>query len=224
MKSRERALIATLLGDERSSRQLEEWLRSPAGRRETTAYRQALGGLEQVYGDLRLPAASVYYTALRAPIGRIFVAATESGLVRVSFRGSEASFAAELRRRLRKGVVRSAERLRPIADQLEAYFGGERLAFDLPIDLSIATPFQRRVLRATREVPAGKVVSYRDIARRIGQPGASRAVGQALGSNPVPIVIPCHRVVASDGGLGGYAGGLAIKKKLLALEGRAYAA
>ena len=111
-----------------------------------------------------------------------------------------------------------AEKLAEIVEQLEAYFAGRRRAFDLRIDLSRATPFQRRVLLATRAVPSGTVVSYGEIARRIAQPKASRAVGQALGHNPVPIVIPCHRIVAGSGRLGGYTGGLHIKKKLLGLE------
>ncbi|MFQ5665717.1 MAG: methylated-DNA--[protein]-cysteine S-methyltransferase [Candidatus Binatia bacterium] len=125
---------------------------------------------------------------------------------------------AELRQRLQMDVVRSPAKMAAIVQQLTAYFSGHRRTLDLPLDLRRATVFQRRVLLAARQVPAGQVVSYGEIAKRIGQPRASRAVGQALGRNPIPIVIPCHRVVAGDGTLGGYTGGLHIKKKLLGIE------
>jgi methylated-DNA-[protein]-cysteine S-methyltransferase len=103
--------------------------------------------------------------------------------------------------------------------QLRDYFAGRSSVFSLPLDLRLATPFQQRVLRSTARVPFGRVASYSDIARRIGRPGARRAVGTALGRNPIPIVIPCHRVIAGSGGIGGYMGGLDIKRKLMRLEG-----
>ncbi len=217
MTKRDEELIAMLLGDTRPSAALERWLTTGDGRRERAAYRQALGALDELYRDRPRP--TVYYTSVRTPIGRVLVAATEAGLVRVSFRRSEAAFAAELRARLDADVVRSPARTAEIVHQLRAYFAGERRRFDVQVDLRHLTPFHCRVLMAAAEVPAGQVVSYGEIARRIGQPGGSRAVGQALGHNPVPIVIPCHRVVASGGGLGGYTGGLEIKKKLLRIEG-----
>jgi len=108
----------------------------------------------------------------------------------------------------------------PIVDALRRYFRGEPTRFeDIDVDLSGATSFQRRVYEATRAIPWGKVATYGQIAKAIGKPNAQRAVGQALGQNPVAIVIPCHRVVASGGGLGGFGGGLAWKRKLLRLEG-----
>ena len=108
----------------------------------------------------------------------------------------------------------------PIVAQLKLYFAGERVRFDdLPLDLRGCTEFERRVYKATRSIPFGKVASYGQIAKAIGQPGAARAVGQALGNNPVAIMIPCHRVIASDGSLGGFTGGLHWKKKLLRHEG-----
>jgi methylated-DNA-[protein]-cysteine S-methyltransferase len=116
-------------------------------------------------------------------------------------------------------VIRSRRHLFAIRRALVDYWRGPRRRFDLPIDLGGVSPFQRRVLRAARRIPAGRVLSYGDLARRIGQPRACRAVGQALGRNPVPIVIPCHRVVAGAGRLGGYVGGVARKRKLLAIEG-----
>src|SRR5207248_5914676 len=143
---------------------------------------------------------------------------SEAGLVRVSFGRSEASFVRELRR-LGAEPLRSEARTAEVVHQLRAYFAGERRAFDLRFDLSGISSFQRRVLMAAASVPAGEVVSYGEIARRIGRPGGSRAVGQALGRNPIPIVIPCHRVIAAGGRIGGYGGGLVIKRRLLRLEG-----
>ena len=115
--------------------------------------------------------------------------------------------------------MRSAARTADIVHQLRAYFTGERRTFDVRLDLRHVSPFQRRVLMAAASVPPGQVVSYGEIARRIGQPRGSRAVGQALGHNPIPIVIPCHRVIAAGGRIGGYGGGLPTKRKLLRLEG-----
>jgi methylated-DNA-[protein]-cysteine S-methyltransferase len=109
----------------------------------------------------------------------------------------------------------------PFADvikQLTEYFGGKRLVFKLPLDLEQGTPFQRKVWRALLDIPYGRTATYKEIAEAIGQPSASRAVGGANGSNPIPIVIPCHRVVASGNKLGGYSGGLDIKRRLLELE------
>ena len=217
-------LIALLLGDRRRSAALGRWLGTLEGRRELAAYRRTLEALEALYGDAAAaPRRTIYYCALPTPIGRVFVAAGEAGLVRLSFRQSEASFVAELRR-LGADVVRSPARTADIVHQLRAYFAGERRSFDVRLDLRHTTSFQRRVLMAAARVPAGQVVSYGEIARRIGDPRGSRAVGQALGHNPVPIVIPCHRVVAAGGRIGGYTGGLTIKRKLLRLEGAVAAA
>ncbi|HJQ83514.1 MAG TPA: methylated-DNA--[protein]-cysteine S-methyltransferase [Candidatus Binatia bacterium] len=218
MTKHDQALIAMLLGDAPAPPGLARWLETADGRREAAAYRRVLGALDRAY---REPATvrPIYYCSLPSPIGRVLVAATATGLVRVSFRRSEASFVAELRRQPGVVPIRSAERTGDVVHQLRAYFAGERRAFDVRVDLSGATPFQRRVLMAAAGVPAGQVVSYGEIARRIGQPGGSRAVGQALGRNPIPIVIPCHRVVAAGGRIGGYTGGLAVKRKLLRLEG-----
>jgi methylated-DNA-[protein]-cysteine S-methyltransferase len=113
---------------------------------------------------------------------------------------------------------RDPKRCRRAAVQLGEYFAGKRREFDLEL-APVGTDFQLRVWNALRKIPYGAVRNYGDIARAIGQPGAARAVGQANGCNPLPIVIPCHRVIASDGTVGGYSGGLAIKHRLLALEG-----
>lgn len=102
--------------------------------------------------------------------------------------------------------------------QLEEYFAGRRRQFDLPLALD-GTPFQREVWLSLADIPYGETISYAELARMVGRPQAFRAVGQANGANPVPIVLPCHRVVASGGGIGGYGGGLDLKRELLALEG-----
>jgi methylated-DNA-[protein]-cysteine S-methyltransferase len=221
MKTYDDELIASLLGDAPPSPRLRRWLDSEQGRREAAAYRAALDAFSTLYGtaDVAATRPAVYWCGLATPIGRVLVAARQAGLVRVSFRQTDASFVADLRARFGVAPVRSATRTADVVHQLRAYFAGERRTFDIQVDLSRLTPFQRRVLLAAARVPAGEVVSYGDIARRIGQPKGSRAVGQALGRNPIPIVIPCHRVVAAGGRLGGYTGGLDIKKKLLRLEG-----
>lgn len=220
MRKHHEATIAVALGEAQPSGEVKRWLATDEGRREIESYRRTLNMLNTLYANVLTlrPEPVVYYSAVRTPIGRLFVAATEAGLVRVSFDTNEATFVASLKR-LKRRAVKSAEKIASIAAQLDAYFTGKIRAIDVPIDLRLTTPFQRSVLMAARSVPAGQVVSYHDIARRIGRPEASRAVGQALGHNPVPIVIPCHRVVTSSGGLGGYIGGLAIKRKLLKLEG-----
>jgi methylated-DNA-[protein]-cysteine S-methyltransferase len=223
MKRRELELIATVLGDRRPGPELARWLATEPGRRELAAHQRALRALRELYGSpvasRDRAAAAVHYTSLAAPIGRVLVAVGDAGLVRVGFRQSEAAFVGELERQLGVRAVRSPSQTAEVVEQLRAYFAGRRRRFDVPVDLRHVTPFVRRVLTATMQVPAGNLVSYGDIARRIGQPKGSRAVGQALGRNPIPIVIPCHRVIAAGGRIGGYTGGLAIKRRLLRLEG-----
>jgi methylated-DNA-[protein]-cysteine S-methyltransferase len=205
-------LLGMLLGDTPAVRRVVS--RDDAAR----ATRRALAALDVLYGEVQVRPV-VHWDELPTPIGRVLVAVGDAGLIRIGFRRSAADFAAELARRLGVEVVRSPARAAQVVRQLRAYFAGERRAFDLPLDLAHLTPFQRRVLRAAATVPAGRVVSYGELARRIGRPRGSRAVGQALGRNPVPIVIPCHRVVAAGGRIGGYTGGLGIKRALLRLEG-----
>ena len=221
-KKKEEELIGALLGDGERSAELDAWLETPAGRQAHAAYGRALAALDLALGDVPAaePRGAVYYTTMQSPVGPLLLAATERGLVRVAFGGSADALRAELaRRRVARPLVRSDDALAEPARQLEEYFAGRRRVFDLEPDLRFATPFQRLVLGAASSIPAGAVSTYGDIARSIGQPGASRAVGQALGHNPVPIVIPCHRVLAGGGGMGGYTGGLEIKKRLLAIEG-----
>jgi O-6-methylguanine DNA methyltransferase len=159
------------------------------------------------------------WDVIDSPLGPLFIAASERGLCHVDFGVGQADFLRGLDPLAR--TEQSTPALAPIAEQLQAYFAGERTGFDVELDLSRLTPFQLSVLQAARRIPAGSVWTYGQVARSIGKPKASRAVGQALGRNPVPIVIPCHRAVASDGSLGGYSGGggLDSKRWLLHLEG-----
>jgi len=162
-------------------------------------------------------APTIVWQRWSTPIGPIFLAAGAEGLIRISYQDSQAAFVAELDRRAR--LVEDPQAMAPYRQQLADYFAGERDRFSLPLDLSRLTDFQKRVLTTIARIPAGAVWSYRQVAEAIGKPKAARAVGQALGSNPLPIILPCHRVIASDGSLGGYAGGLPIKRKLLKIEG-----
>jgi methylated-DNA-[protein]-cysteine S-methyltransferase len=117
-------------------------------------------------------------------------------------------------------VSEDAAPVKELVERLRRYFDGQPVEFADELDISAGSPFQQRVWQAARQIPRGETRSYQWIASRIGQPGAARAVGQALGRNPLPVIIPCHRVLASDGKLGGFSGGLEIKHALLKLEGR----
>jgi methylated-DNA-[protein]-cysteine S-methyltransferase len=177
---------------------------------------------KRLHATLASAGSTVFYDRARSSlVGPLWVAVSELGLVAVEFDGKEADFAAHLRRRTGKMTVRSAEKTREARREIESYLEGRTSTFAIPVDLSTVTPFQRQVLEEARRVPRGQVATYGQIARRIGRPHAARAIGQALGSNPVPIVVPCHRVLASDGTLGGYSGrgGIRTKRRLLQLEG-----
>jgi methylated-DNA-[protein]-cysteine S-methyltransferase len=162
---------------------------------------------------------ALMYTAIDSPIGPLLVAATTRGVVRIHLGGGEASFVRGLQREHGVLAERNDRALSSVRSALRDYFSGRTLGLDFAADLSALPDFQRRVLEALRQVPYGTVVSYGELARRVGEPGAARAVGQAMGSNPLPLLYPCHRVVAHDGSLGGFAGGLPMKRALLELEG-----
>ena len=164
----------------------------------------------------------VYYGyAPRTRVGPLFVAVNERGVVGLDFGLSEQEFVARVSQRTKATLVRSDDQAAEALKQVQEYLDGKRTSFDLPLDMSRMSEFQRRVLSIALKIPRGKYLTYRDVAKAIGKPQASRAVGQALGHNPVPIVIPCHRVLGSDGSLHGYSGGGGIRTKawLLRLEG-----
>ncbi len=162
--------------------------------------------------------ADVMYAEVPSPFGPLLAATTRRGLVRLAY--PDEPIDAVLDRLAVRVSPRIVEgRLDRERRELEEYFESKRSAFDIPVDLTLAAGFGRKVLRATARIPYGKVSTYREIAGRAGSPRGSRAAGNALGANPIPIVVPCHRVVATGGGLGGYTGGIDRKEFLLRLEG-----
>lgn len=162
----------------------------------------------------------VAYDRVDSPLGTLLVAITDKGLVRLGFHAeAEDLVLEELARRVSPRIVREPSKVAPVARELDEYFEGRRTAFETPVDWSLVGPYARRVLRATAAIPFGQVSTYREVARKAGNPAASRAAGNALGSNPIPVVVPCHRVLRTNGSLGGYGGGLDKKELLLRLEG-----
>jgi len=159
-------------------------------------------------------------TAVETALGWIGVAWSERGLVRLELpRETREAALAPLREVWPDALVEPAEALGDVAEELRRYAAGERVDFTARCDLLREPAFRRRVLEVVARIPYGETRSYAWIAREVGRPRAYRAVGQAVAANPIPIIIPCHRVLRSDGGLGGYGGGLALKERLLALEG-----
>jgi len=162
----------------------------------------------------------VAWSTLDTPLGPIAVFVTPRGLVRVAYdRENFGAVADEVAERVSPRVLLAPRRTDAVRAQLDAYFAKGRRAFDLPIDWTLVRGFNRGVLRATAAIPYGEVASYGDVASAAGSPRAARAAGNALAGNPIPIVVPCHRVIHADGGLGGYTGGLETKRFLLGLEG-----
>lgn len=159
----------------------------------------------------------IYYVEHASPVGTLLIAATDAGVCGVyfeehrHFKGKEGWQEAD-------ASPHAARHLAETARQLDEYFAGKRTAFDVPLDLA-GTPFQRAVWQELNAIPFGKSVSYAAHAQRLGNPKALRAVGAAIGRNPVSIIVPCHRVIGSSGAVTGYAGGLERKRFLLALEG-----
>lgn len=158
----------------------------------------------------------VAYDLTDSPVGELLVAATDRGVCRISYEPD--ATLDDLASWFGARILRVPERLDPVRRQLDEYFEGRRRSFDLETDLTPVPEFQRLVLDELARVPYGNVTTYGKLAGRIGRPRASRAVGGALNRNPVPIVLPCHRVVGASGSLVGYAGGLDRKRALLELE------
>ncbi len=159
------------------------------------------------------------YRTLDSPAGTLLVAATPAGLARLAFVTEDHdAVVAELAAHLGPRVLRADRPLDPVARALDEYFAGRRRSFDLPLDLRLARGFRRDVVGSLAAIGYGTTCSYAEVADRLGHPRAARAVGTACATNPVPLVLPCHRVVRSDGAAGNYRGGAALKAALLAFE------
>jgi methylated-DNA-[protein]-cysteine S-methyltransferase len=161
----------------------------------------------------------IQWGEMSSPLGKLFVAVNARGLCALDFGRRESDFLQRLDPQAR--LEKNPKAVQRVTNQLLEYFARDRTKFDLPIDLSVVTPFQRDVLAIACRIAPGRVWTYHRVAEAMGRPKSSRPVGQALARNPVPIIIPCHRVIASDGTLGGYSGGSGLKAKrwLLRLEG-----
>jgi methylated-DNA-[protein]-cysteine S-methyltransferase len=163
----------------------------------------------------------VAYTTYDSPAGRLLRAATDHGLVRLAYLddpGQEEAALEHLAARLSPRILAAPRRLDEPRRELDQYFTGTRRDFEIPLDWQLTHGFGRRVLEVTARIPFGSVSTYKSVATQAGSPRGSRAAGNALGANPIPIIVPCHRVLHSTGGLGGYTGGLERKQLLLDLE------
>ncbi len=161
----------------------------------------------------------IHYSCLNPPFGPVFVAKTAKGICFINLsKISEAGFQSLLRKRFQKKPVRDDEKLKNVINELLDYFNGKKVNFKFLLDLRIGTIFQRKVWNKISEIPYGELRTYKWIANEIGNTNAVRAVGNAVGKNPVPPIIPCHRVIRTDGKLGGFSSGISLKKWLLKLE------
>jgi methylated-DNA-[protein]-cysteine S-methyltransferase len=174
---------------------------------------------ELVHAAQRDGLLDVAYRTIDTPVGDLLLAATEQGLVRVAYaRQGHDKVLESLAALISPRVLRAPDRLDEVARQFEQYFAGQRRAFDLPLDWRLSRGFRRDVLAHLPDIAYGHTASYAEVAAAAGSPRAVRAVGTACASNPLPVVVPCHRVVRSDGTAGGYVGGLEAKTTLLTLE------
>jgi methylated-DNA-[protein]-cysteine S-methyltransferase len=195
--------------EQRESRELEELMTAAVQRATADLTRRAEAE------DL----VDVAYASVDSPFGPMLTAVTDEGLVTVVIDGDDEAHLDRIARDISPRILESPARLDDVRRQLDEYFEGRRRDFDTPVDWRLVKGFSLKVLQATAAIPYGRVSTYKDMAIQAGSPKASRAAGNALGSNPIPIVVPCHRVLHSGGGLGGYGGGLPMKKFLLELEG-----
>ncbi len=201
------------------STQIERTLRAgPDAAGETPA---AAGAAERLRARIVADGlVDVGYAAVDSPFGTLHAAVTRRGLVRLAFpEEREDAMLVHLARELSPRIVEAPSLLDPVRRELDEYFSGRRRMFELALDWALIGPFGRRVLKKTAAIPYGGHLSYAEVAAEAGSPRGARAAGNALGSNPIPIVIPCHRVLRSGGNLGGYGGGLDRKRWLLELEG-----
>jgi len=161
---------------------------------------------------------TIYYSSSNSPLlKKVFVASTERGVCAVDFLNTEKAFLRELKGRFPGKIVKDGRKNKRVLGQLKKYLNGELRRFDCKLDFK-GTSFQKKVWSALAKIPYGQTRSYQDIAKAIGHPKAFRAVGNANGQNPIPLIVPCHRVIESNGGLGGFGHGIKVKKRLLDLE------
>jgi methylated-DNA-[protein]-cysteine S-methyltransferase len=191
---------------------------APSDEAETLSrLRDGLGLAAEAQGLL-----DVAYTTVDSPVGPLLLAATPHGLVRVAYGAEDHERVLDtLSRRISPRVLRAPRRLDAAARELDEYFGGRRRVFDLPLDLSLSAGFRQLVQRHLPEIGYGQTRTYGQVAQLVGNPRAVRAVGTACATNPLPVVVPCHRVLRADGTVGGYIGGSSAKKALLRLEAAA---
>jgi len=160
----------------------------------------------------------IYYSSFDSPIlEKVFVASTERGVCMVDFLKSEKAFLKRLKKRFPGEIIRDDRKNKNVLNQLKKYLKGDLKRFDCKTDFK-GTPFQKKVWSALAKIPYGQTRSYKEIARSIGYPKAFRAVGNANGRNSIPLILPCHRVIESNGGLGGFGHGIEIKRRLLDFE------
>jgi methylated-DNA-[protein]-cysteine S-methyltransferase len=201
---------------ERPDQDFAELFGSPPGDEELAPLYERLVARAEVEGLL-----DVAYRTLRTPVGTLLLAATPAGLVRVAYEGEGLDAVLHsLADKISPRILRTTRRLDVAARQLEEYFAGRRATFDLPLDLRLSAGFRRSVLSYLPTISYGETTSYQSVAAAVHNPKAVRAVGTACATNPLPVVIPCHRVIRSDGQLGAYLGGPEIKRRLLDLEAR----
>jgi len=161
----------------------------------------------------------VAYTTVETPVGSLLLVATEAGLVRVGYEKENHDKVLDtLAIKLSSRILRAPRRLDTVVREIDEYFAGSRTKFDVPLDYSLSTGFRQKVQRHLSHIAYGHTQSYKEVAEIVGNPKAVRAVGSACATNPLPVVVPCHRVLRSDGTLGGYIGGFAAKDMLLHLE------
>jgi methylated-DNA-[protein]-cysteine S-methyltransferase len=202
---------------ETRNREMESAFRELSAGAGARAAELAAGFAEKAAGAGLL---DVAYATADSPFGRILLAATPRGLVSVGLPNQDTeSFVARLTERISPRVLESPASLDEVRRHLDDYFEGRLRDFDLPLDWQLSHGFRQKVLRHTALIPYGDTRSYKEMAASAGSPRAVRAAGSALGSNPIPIVVPCHRVLRTGGALGGYGGGLELKEALLRLEG-----
>jgi methylated-DNA-[protein]-cysteine S-methyltransferase len=192
-------------------------LASPDDADTLTRLRVRLGLAAEAEGLL-----DVAYTTIDSPVGALLLAATPHGLVRVAYAVEDHDRVLDtLSHRISARVLRAPRRLDAAARELDEYFSGRRRVFDLPLDLSLSAGFRQLVQRHLPEIGYGQTRTYGQVAALVGNPRAVRAVGTACATNPLPVVVPCHRVLRADGAVGGYIGGTATKQALLQLEAAA---